>query len=196
MWVFSGEAAKKHIQQGPFEVVGRFFRRKEPLTDLLEAYFYDYSISPLMVQVSLITKGVLMQGIQENYINVGSADISDIANAADSISEGDLLDAVIHGYYFFSLAQNCQNRTKLVYASAPWSNVLLSTCLYAKGRTNARNVPVSWLVRTEFQITKVSTTINLFVDKNATFWAFFESNKFPPIIPTIFAFIIGGAIGN
>ncbi|KAJ3054745.1 hypothetical protein HK097_000916, partial [Rhizophlyctis rosea] len=95
------KASEKNMTMSPFDVTGKLLSagpfRNMSVNDKIELYFHDYSLIPLMVQ--------------ENYIRVQPAIAKDLgggnqkrteietlaclANAADAISQGDLVDSVL-----------------------------------------------------------------------------------------------------
>lgn len=89
---------EKEVVLKPFDIVGRFFsgatfspNSKMTMNDKIELYFNDHDFTPLM--------------IQENYLNTLPARTGDnrvahldaVVKAAESISDGDLVDSKIHG---------------------------------------------------------------------------------------------------
>jgi replication factor C subunit 1 len=125
MLFISGKATAKDISIGPFDIVGKYLQEQAhdaaSLNERLDLYFNDYMMAPLMVQVRS-ERTICRDGQQpdtdciapqENYLRVAPAlarptqgshqDVNArtldlIAQAADSISQGDLVDAMIHGY--------------------------------------------------------------------------------------------------
>ncbi|RLU25150.1 hypothetical protein DMN91_003242 [Ooceraea biroi] len=91
--------ANKNFKLGPFDVVKMAFNAQEQknmsLNDKIGLYFHDYNIAPLFVQ--------------ENYLGVRLSQVSTterlqrIANAADSISQGDLVEKVMRSNMMWSL---------------------------------------------------------------------------------------------
>lgn len=87
---------EKHSVLRPFDIIGRLMspntfaaNNNISLNDKIEIYFHDHDFTPLMVQ--------------ENYMNTmprgASSDINHlslVADAAESISDGDLVDRSIH----------------------------------------------------------------------------------------------------
>lgn len=83
-------------------------------------YFHDHSFVPLFIQVSYskpTTVTTLPMTHQENYLKTQPAKVSKLSGvqaqlkqlqlmdqAASSISDGDLVDAMIHGFVAVSLA--------------------------------------------------------------------------------------------
>ncbi|CAN2388507.1 protein-DNA loading ATPase activity [Pristimantis euphronides] len=107
----SANNAKKDIKMGPFDVVRKVFASGEEtahmtLIDKSDLFFHDYSMAPLFVQ--------------ENYVHVKPAAAAGnvkkhlwlLSKAADSISDGDLVDRAIRSKQVWSLLP-----TQAVYAS-------------------------------------------------------------------------------
>ncbi|XP_018403558.1 PREDICTED: replication factor C subunit 1 isoform X2 [Cyphomyrmex costatus] len=90
--------SNKNFKLGPFDVIKIAFNAEEQknmsLNDKISLYFHDYNIAPLF--------------IQENYQGVRSQvsprqRLERIANAADSISQGDLIEKVMRSNMMWSL---------------------------------------------------------------------------------------------
>ncbi|KAL0125553.1 hypothetical protein PUN28_004575 [Cardiocondyla obscurior] len=91
--------SNKNFKIGPFDVTKVAFNAKEQknmsLNDKINLYFNDYNITPLF--------------IQENYLDIRLSQVSPlerlerIANAADSISTGDLIEKMIRTNMMWSL---------------------------------------------------------------------------------------------
>ncbi|XP_018357397.1 PREDICTED: replication factor C subunit 1 isoform X2 [Trachymyrmex cornetzi] len=91
--------SNKNFKLGPFDITKIAFNANEQksmsLNDKIGLYFHDYNIAPLF--------------IQENYQGVRLSQISPrqrlerIANAADSISQGDLVEKVMRSNMMWSL---------------------------------------------------------------------------------------------
>lgn len=122
-----GKAWEKHTVLKPFDIVGRLFSgatfapsSKMKLNEKIELYFHDHDFTPLMVQ--------------ENYLNTipaksGSDRVKHLAavvKAAESISDGDLVDAKIHG---------AQQQWSLMPLHAVTSSVRPSSFIAGQGRT-------------------------------------------------------------
>lgn len=87
----------KNTSLKPFDIVGRLMSsgiwqavNKVSFNDKLEMYFFDHDLAPLFVQ--------------ENYINYrkdkngsNATELERLAKAAESISDGDICDRLIHG---------------------------------------------------------------------------------------------------
>jgi len=76
----------KEVALKPFDIAARLLSRASQNTmstnEKMELYFHDYDFAPLM--------------LQENYLNT-SPSLEATAEAASSISDGDLVDKFIHG---------------------------------------------------------------------------------------------------
>ncbi|XP_057584404.1 replication factor C subunit 1 isoform X2 [Hippopotamus amphibius kiboko] len=103
--------AKKDIKLGPFDVARKVFVTGEEtahmsLMDKLDLFFHDYSIAPLFVQENYIhVKPVAAGGDMKKHLML-------LSRAADSISDGDLVDRQIRNKQNWSLLP-----TQAVYAS-------------------------------------------------------------------------------
>nr|XP_033712834.1 replication factor C subunit 1 isoform X6 [Tursiops truncatus] len=103
--------AKKDIKLGPFDVARKVFVTGEEtahmsLVDKLDLFFYDYSIAPLFVQENYIhVKPVAAGGDMKKHLML-------LSRAADSISDGDLVDRQIRNKQNWSLLP-----TQAIYAS-------------------------------------------------------------------------------
>lgn len=91
--------SNKNFKLGPFDVVKMAFKAEEQknmsLNDKIGLYFHDYNIAPLFVE--------------ENYLSVRLSQIpllqrlDKIAQAADSISQGDLVEKAMRSNMMWSL---------------------------------------------------------------------------------------------
>ncbi|XP_057584405.1 replication factor C subunit 1 isoform X3 [Hippopotamus amphibius kiboko] len=103
--------ANQDIRQGPFDVARKVFVTGEEtahmsLMDKLDLFFHDYSIAPLFVQENYIhVKPVAAGGDMKKHLML-------LSRAADSISDGDLVDRQIRNKQNWSLLP-----TQAVYAS-------------------------------------------------------------------------------
>jgi replication factor C subunit 1 len=113
---------EKYSIMSPFDITSKMLgpylfsaTSRETLGDKMELYFQDHSFMPLFIQVAVIDyfrfSYVLTQGCnQENYLKTQPAKLRDLEGpekslkelqlmdrAASSISDGDLVDALIHG---------------------------------------------------------------------------------------------------
>ncbi|XP_059621132.1 replication factor C subunit 1 [Phlebotomus argentipes] len=93
-----GQNSKKDLKLGPWDVVRKVFsaeeQRKMSIQDRSDLFFHDYSLGPLFVQ--------------ENYLSVSPrgdkrAAILKVAEAADCLSMGDLVDRRIRSNMAWSL---------------------------------------------------------------------------------------------
>jgi len=91
------KASEKYVAMNPFQIAEQLLvesnYRALSLADKFDAYFNDYQLAPLM--------------IQENYVRMNPTDargpngeldaIELMSKAADSLSDADLVDTMIHG---------------------------------------------------------------------------------------------------
>ncbi|OOF99589.1 hypothetical protein ASPCADRAFT_160576 [Aspergillus carbonarius ITEM 5010] len=97
------KAWEKHIILKPWDIVGKILSAqmfspssKATLNEKIELYFNDHEFSPLMLQENYLkTKPVLAGGYQGREQKLKQLELAD--NAASSISDGDLVDRMIHG---------------------------------------------------------------------------------------------------
>ncbi|KAF9897779.1 hypothetical protein BX616_004994, partial [Lobosporangium transversale] len=96
------KASEKYVALNPFQIAEQLLvetnYRALSLPDKFDTYFNDYQLAPLM--------------IQENYVRMnpteargdmdGLAAIELMSKAADSLSDADLVDTLIHGQVFLS----------------------------------------------------------------------------------------------
>src|SRR5690349_5092689 len=98
--------SSKNVSQGPFDVIPQLFSSNEPLVEKIGLYFVDYSLVPLLVHENYLSTTPFSIGkvrqTQGNEKALG-AHLDAIAAAADSISEGDLVDKMIHSSQFWEL---------------------------------------------------------------------------------------------
>lgn len=120
---YSGKVNEKNTQMNLFDIPGVLFNssswRTLNLAEKSEIYFQDYSLTPLMVFVSIkfcleIIITVLTMEYQENYPKcipdkptrlaktgspreIACLEMKLFAEAAESIADGDLVDTAIHG---------------------------------------------------------------------------------------------------
>jgi len=84
------ESAQKNIDQGPFDVLPKFFQRGLPSASKFDMYYVDASLIPLM--------------IQDNYLTARVDSIEQVSRAADSISDAALLEPLIHMHQMWELS--------------------------------------------------------------------------------------------
>jgi replication factor C subunit 1 len=97
------EAWKKHVILKPWDIVGQILNAqmfspssKSTLNDKIELYFNDHEFSYLMLQENYLrTNPALASGYSGKERNLKLLELTD--NAAASISDGDLVDRMIHG---------------------------------------------------------------------------------------------------
>lgn len=97
------KAWEKHIILKPWDIVSKILNAqmfspssKSTLNDKIELYFNDHEFSPLMLQENYLrTKPALSNAYQGKEQKLKLLELAD--NAASSISDGDLVDRMIHG---------------------------------------------------------------------------------------------------
>jgi replication factor C subunit 1 len=116
----SAKASEKYSVLTPFNVVQKILgpymfssTSRDTLNDKIELYFHDYSFVPLFIQVGHTTlqQAVYLSVPQENYLKTNPSRVRDLEGprkalkqlklmekASESISDGDLIDSLIHGY--------------------------------------------------------------------------------------------------
>ncbi|KAG5345632.1 RFC1 factor, partial [Acromyrmex heyeri] len=91
--------SNKNFKLGPFDVTKMAFNADEEknmsLNDKIGLYFHDYNIAPLFIQENY-------QGVRLPQISLRQR-LERIANAADSISQGDLVEKVMRSNMMWSL---------------------------------------------------------------------------------------------
>ena len=117
---YRAKANEKYTVMTPFNVINKLMgpylfspNARETLNEKMELYFHDHSFVPLFVQVRRLSRYITkysLCGIQENYLKTEPAKVRNSSGpekvlqqlqlmdrAASSISDGDLVDALIHG---------------------------------------------------------------------------------------------------
>ncbi len=112
---------EKNTIMTPFTIIDRLTNpyafsktNRESFNDKMELYFHDFSFVPLFMQVSKLRIHMTVLCLptsKEHYLktipaNTGGLDgqlkdlkhLELVSKAADSISDGDLIDRMIHGY--------------------------------------------------------------------------------------------------
>jgi len=97
------KAWEKHVILKPWDIVGKILNAqmfspssKSTLNDKIELYFNDHEFSYLMLQENYLkTRPVLANNYQGKEQKLKMLELAD--NAASSISDGDLVDRMIHG---------------------------------------------------------------------------------------------------
>ena len=103
------KAWEKHIILKPWDIVGKILRPQmfaasttSTLNDKIELYFNDHEFSYLMLQENYLkTVPTMASGYQGREQNLKLLELAD--NAASSISDGDMVDRLIHGGQQWSL---------------------------------------------------------------------------------------------
>lgn len=126
----SAKANEKYGIMTPFNIIQKMLgpymfspTARETLNDKMELYFHDHSFVPLFIQVRQIATTAscrIVTPAKENYLKTQPAKIRNIDGpekilkqlqlmdkAASSISDGDLVDSLIHGYIRHSLPKIC-----------------------------------------------------------------------------------------
>ena len=85
---------------GPFDVVATFLSvsgfRNNKISDLIDIYFHDFSLSPLMIQENYLSRSPALVSHTPPH-KKDLAELNYLKKAALSISDGDLVDKMIHG---------------------------------------------------------------------------------------------------
>ncbi|XP_012535848.1 replication factor C subunit 1 [Monomorium pharaonis] len=91
--------SNKNFKLGPFDVTKMAFNAEEQknmsLNDKIALYFHDYNITPLFIQENYPSVRVLQASLHQR--------LEKIADAADSISQGDLIEKVMRSNMMWSL---------------------------------------------------------------------------------------------
>ncbi|TKX20513.1 replication factor C subunit 1 [Elsinoe australis] len=98
------KAWEKHIILKPWDIIGKILgggmfsqSSKATLNDKIELYFNDHEFSPIMLQENYLgTNPIRAQGQRTEKLSKLKA-LQLASDAADSISDGDLVDRMIHG---------------------------------------------------------------------------------------------------
>ncbi|KAI9190770.1 replication factor RFC1 C terminal domain-containing protein, partial [Polychytrium aggregatum] len=93
--------SEKDVVVGPFEVTQKLFNqgiyRSASMAEKLEYYFYDFSLVPLMIQENYLKSAPAIArevgGASPRKMALETLKL--LSNAADSISDGDILDRVL-----------------------------------------------------------------------------------------------------
>ena len=116
----SAKANEKYSVLTPFNVVQKILgpymfsaTSRDTLNEKIELYFHDYSFVPLFIQVgpTMLRHAAYLFVQQENYLKTNPSRVRDLdgprkalkqlklmEKASESISDGDLVDSLIHGY--------------------------------------------------------------------------------------------------
>ena len=97
--------AEKYIVLKPWDIAGRFLsgsmfhaNSKTTLNDKIELYFNDHEFSHLMIQENYLKASpdlARSEGNNPKELNLKKLELAE--KASESISNGDLVDAMIHG---------------------------------------------------------------------------------------------------
>ena len=134
------KAWEKHVILKPWDIIGKILRPQmfaasstATLNDKIELYFNDHEFSYLMLQENYLkTVPALAAGTSPKGRDLKLLELAD--NAAQSISDGDLVDRMIHG---------TQQQWSLMPTHAVFSFVSPASQVY--GNFNERPNFVSWL---------------------------------------------------
>ena len=99
--------AEKYIILKPWDIAGRFLSgpmfhatSKTTLNEKIELYFNDFEFSHLMIQENYLRTNPDLARIQGNPKEINLKKLELAEKASESISNADLVDAMIHGYPF------------------------------------------------------------------------------------------------
>ncbi|WWC66667.1 uncharacterized protein I206_100571 [Kwoniella pini CBS 10737] len=107
---------------------------KETLSDRMELYFHDFSFVPLFIQEHYLkTQPALANNLSGNEQNLKHLELA--SKAADSISDGDLVDRMIHG---------SEQHWSLLPFHAVQSTVKPASLIYGPGRQSGGGGFGSW----------------------------------------------------
>ena len=136
------QQSQKHIVMKPWDICGKFLSSgmfsessKMTLNDKIELYFNDHEFSYLMIQENYLrTRPTLAErvGPEPKAKNFKALELAE--NAASSISDGDLVDAMIHG---------TQQQWSLMPVHGVFSCVRPASFVYGAG--NGRYGFTAWL---------------------------------------------------
>jgi replication factor C subunit 1 len=92
------KSSEKHIVLKPFDIVGKYLTgatfapsNRISLNEKIELYFHDHDFAPLMVQENYLSTA------PSRVSSTGGGHLELVSRAAESISDGDLVDKKIHG---------------------------------------------------------------------------------------------------
>ena len=108
--------AEKYIVLKPWDIAGRFLSSamfhatsKTTLNEKIELYFNDHEFSGLMLQENYLKSNPDMARNAGSPREIKLKQLELAEKAAESISNGDLVDAMIHGYDVFCKANLALN---------------------------------------------------------------------------------------
>lgn len=148
------KAWEKHVILKPWDIVGKILSAqifspssKSTLNDKIELYFNDHEFSYLMLQENYLkTNPTLAGNYQGKERSLKLLELCD--NAASSISDGDLVDRMIHG---------TQQQWSLMPTHAAFSFVRPASFVY--GNMRDRPAFTSWLGQNSKQGTELSRLV-------------------------------------
>ncbi|WRT63728.1 uncharacterized protein IL334_000651 [Kwoniella shivajii] len=107
---------------------------RETLNDRMEYYFHDFSFVPLFMQEHYLkTQPALTNNLNGPEQNLKHLEL--VSKAADSISDGDLVDRMIHG---------SEQHWSLLPFHAVQSTVKPASLIYGPGRSTGASGPGAW----------------------------------------------------
>lgn len=143
------KAWEKHIVLKPWDMVGKILNgsmfnpaAKSTLNDKQELYFNDHDFAPLMLQENYLGTNPVRSGkynAEPKKKKLANLDL--ISKAADSISDGDLVDRMIHG---------SQQQWSLMPAHAMFSFVRPASFVYGSMAGNQTRF-TSWMGKNSTQ---------------------------------------------
>jgi len=102
--------AEKYIILKPWDIAGRFLsgpmfnaNSKTTLNEKIELYFNDHEFSHLMIQENYLRTNPDLARNAGNPKEINLKKLELAERASESISNGDLVDAMIHGYCPYTL---------------------------------------------------------------------------------------------
>lgn len=170
------KAWEKHVILKPWDIVGKILRpqmfaasSKTTLNEKIELYFNDHEFSSLMLQENYLkTQPSLLNGITNpKEKKLKALELAE--NAANAISEGDLVDRMIHG---------TQQQWSLMPTHAVFSFVAPASYVY--GNFTERSGFTSWLGMNSKQGTSISlklTRSQKLIHSQANFRALSRKSK-------------------
>lgn len=138
------KAWEKHVVLKPWDMVGKILggglfnpAAKSSLNDKQELYFNDHEFAPLMLQENYLgTNPARTNMYNDNPKMKKLATLDLVAKAADSISDGDLVDRMIHG---------SQQQWSLMPTHAMFSFVRPSSYIYGSMAGHGQTRFTAWL---------------------------------------------------
>lgn len=104
------KASEKYVALNPFQIAEQLLvetnYRALSVPDKFDLYFNDYQLSPLMIQENYVR----MNPTEARGDASGLAAIELMSKAADSLSDADMVDSMIHGYDSLSTTRGMFNQ--------------------------------------------------------------------------------------